>query len=259
MEGSGPDGPVPPSARVSRPPPLLSAPVPSFDPVVDAYEAARPAYPDGVFDLLGPLSGLRVLEGGAGTGLATRPLRARGAEVVAVDIGEQMLRRNRPPCVVADAARGPFRGGWADLVCFGQAWHWLDHTIASAEMARALRDGGRWAAWWSHPRADGEPWAEAYWSLIESMTGAHRSQRDTNWGATIDTALFTEPVFAAVPWVREMSIDTWLTHERSLSYVGLSPDRDRILDRIEAIIRDAFGDGPARVPYETWIWTARKR
>ena len=31
--------------------------VPSFDSVVDAYDAARPTYPAGVYDALGPLAG----------------------------------------------------------------------------------------------------------------------------------------------------------------------------------------------------------
>jgi ubiquinone/menaquinone biosynthesis C-methylase UbiE len=52
----------------------IMAGVGSFDAVADAYEAARPSYPDGVFDALGPLAGLRVLDVGAGTGIATRAL-----------------------------------------------------------------------------------------------------------------------------------------------------------------------------------------
>lgn len=86
-------------------------PMTSFDPVVDAYDAARPSYPDGIFDALGPLAGARIIEGGAGTGIATRGQRERGADVTAVDIGEQMLRRNGGARVVADAGRMPFRDG----------------------------------------------------------------------------------------------------------------------------------------------------
>jgi hypothetical protein len=48
--------------------------VSTFDPVAGADDAARPGYPDGVFDALGPLAAARVLDLGAGTGIATRSL-----------------------------------------------------------------------------------------------------------------------------------------------------------------------------------------
>ena len=69
--------------------------MPSFDHVVDPYDRARPGYPPGVFDELEPLEGRRVLDAGAGTGIATRALAARGAEVVALDVGVQLLTRTR--------------------------------------------------------------------------------------------------------------------------------------------------------------------
>jgi SAM-dependent methyltransferase len=231
----------------------------SFDPVVDAYDAARPAYPDAMYDALGPVAGLRVVEGGAGTGLATRALRVRGATVVALDTGEQMLRRNAPPSAVADAARAPLRAGCADLVCFAQAWHWLDHERANAESARLLDVGGRWAGWWSHPRADGEPWFDDYWDVVESMTVAHRSHRDTDWSQTLDTSLFADATFVSVPWLREVSIDAWLTDERSKSYIGLADHVAEVVDELTKILRTQFGTGPVRVRYETWLWQATKR
>jgi hypothetical protein len=59
--------------------------------------------------------------------------------------------------------------------------------------------------------------------------------------------------------VREVSIDTWLIDERSKSYIGLASDADRLVNRIEAIVRAEFGDGPVRCRYETWLWQATKR
>ena len=233
--------------------------MPSFDSVVDAYDAARPTYPDALYDALGPLADVRVVEGGAGTGLATRALRVRGARVTALDVGEGMLRRNAGPRIVADAARAPLRTGCADLVCFAQAWHWLDHDVASKEMARLLVDGGRWAAWWNHPRSDGDPWFEDYWNVVEAMTGGYRSHRDTDWSQTLDGALFDDASFVSVPWLREVPIDVWLTDERSKSYIGMADHCDEIIDELTAIVRSQFGVGPVRVKYETWLWSATKR
>ena len=230
----------------------------NFDPVVDDYDAARPSYPASVYDALEPLGGARVVEGGAGTGIATRALRARGAAVVAIDIGEGMLRRLDGWRLVADAADAPLRDGCADLVCFAQCWHWLDLDVASGECARILRGGGRWAAWWNHARGDGEAWFEAYWDVLEDSTGARRAHRDTNWGNTLDPALFTTPVKTAHPWVREVSVASWLTDQRSHSYIGLD-DKHDVMAELERILRDEFGDGPVRCRYETWLWVAAKR
>src|SRR4051794_32744557 len=112
--------------------------MPSFDPVVDAYERGRPSYPDALYEALGDLHGARVVDGGAGTGIGTRALRQRGASVVALDIGEAMLRRTDGMRAVADATRMPLRDACVDLVCFAQAWHWLDMDVAWTEVARVL-------------------------------------------------------------------------------------------------------------------------
>lgn len=230
--------------------------VPSFDPVVDAYDAARPSYPDGVYDALGPLAGLAVLDAGAGTGIATRAMRARGAKVLALDVGEQMLRRVDGARIVADGASVPLREASLDLVTFAQCWHWLDHDRASADVARVLRPGGRWAAWWNHARADGEPWFDAYWEVLEARTTAFRWHRDTDWGATLDRTCFAEPTFNSVPWTREVTLADWLVDQRSHSYIGLTTGGEAVMAELESILREAFGDGPVRCRYETWLWQA---
>jgi SAM-dependent methyltransferase len=233
--------------------------VPSFDPVVDAYERGRPSYPDGLYDALGDLERRRVVEGGAGTGIATRALRQRGASVVALDIGAAMLGRNEGMRAIGDATRMPLADGCADLVCFAQAWHWLDLEVASSEVARVLDADGRWAAWWNHGRDDGTPWFEAFWDVLEADTPARREHRDTDWGATIDRSLFDEPTFTAVDWVRQQSIDLWCADERSKSYIGMQPNADDVMRDLEAIVRDAFPDGVVRTRYETWLWQASRR
>ncbi|MEU7897235.1 class I SAM-dependent methyltransferase [Nonomuraea sp. NPDC049152] len=69
-----------------------------FDRVADAYDAARPGYPDELFRALGEMSGVElagatVVDVGAGTGISARALRERGARVVALDPGREMLAR----------------------------------------------------------------------------------------------------------------------------------------------------------------------
>ena len=246
---------------------MLAAMV-SFDPVADEYESGRPDHPAGVYDGLEPLAGRLVLEGGAGTGISTRRLVERGAVVVPFDIGSGLLHRAaaRTPglrAVVADGAVAPFRDACADLVCFGQAWHWLDPERRGQEAARVLRAGGRWAGWWSHARADDEAWFDAYWRLVErACGGTHRDQRDIDWGATVAaTGLFVVANRVTVPWTRQATVDTWMTDQASHSYVMSLPagPRAALLAALREIVEEAFPDGQMRVPYETWLWVAEKR
>jgi SAM-dependent methyltransferase len=244
-----------------------------FDALAEDYDAARPSYPDGVYQALeqaaGPLAGTLVLEGGAGTGIATRQLVARGARVVAVDIGERMLRKARQhspeACfLLADANATPLRGGCVDLACFAQSWHWFFNENAPREMARVLRPGGFWAAWWNQEWADGEAWFDAYQTLLESACpGYDRRNRDARWtDERIDqTGLFESGSEAEILWVRTLSVGEWLTYERSKSYVGRLPaaGRERLLSQIGDIALERFPDGRMSVRHCTRLRMARRR
>jgi SAM-dependent methyltransferase len=238
-----------------------------YERVVDEYESGRPDYPVAVYDALGPLAGRLVLEGGAGTGIATRALLERGAVVVPFDVAPVLLARARIattglPVVLADGAWLPFRDACADLVCFAQSWHWLDADRRCEEAARVLRADGRWAGWWSHARADGEEWFDASWTAIESACpGVERSQRDVDWGAGLAASgRFAVDERVVVRWVRRLSVDHWLTDQRSHSYVASLPaaERDRLVQELRAILRARFGDGFMDVRYETWLWIAHR-
>jgi SAM-dependent methyltransferase len=240
----------------------------SFDNVADEYAAGRPGYPDDVFDALEPLAGQTVLEGGAGTGIATRGLIARGATVMPFDIGRLMLQKAAAGStdltpVLADGARLPFVDECADLVCFAQSWHWLDPDRRAVEMARVLRDNGRWAAWWSHARGDGEPWFDEYWDRLEdASSGVSRDRRDLDWGADLgDSELFDVGARLTFPWTRTLPIEQWLLDDRSRSFVSaLEPlRRDALIAGIQVLLDEHFPDGEVVVPYETWLWMAEKR
>jgi len=248
-----------------------------FDSAADQYDAARPSYPPSVFDELerrtGPLRGRLVLDFGAGTGIASRQLVARGATVVSLDIGEQMLRRARVrgpqvPCVVADGHRMPVRDAAVGLLTFAQAWHWFDGPRATAEVARVLRPGGYWAAWWNRASATGERWFDRYEELLERECPGY------TWRRRLDTELEPDwsgdqvrargPVEPAgtlvVPWMRHVSVTDWLTDERSKSYIiALEPAvRESVLAEVAAIIGAQFPDGRLAVRYETTLILARK-
>jgi SAM-dependent methyltransferase len=248
-----------------------------FDAAAAEYDAARPSYPPALFDALaeraGSLTGQRVLDWGAGTGISSRQLADRGAVVVSLDIGAQMLRRalaRRPEsaCVLADGHRMPIRSGSVDLVTFAQSWHWFDERVATAEVARVLRPGGMWAAWWNRVAADGERWYADYRELLSSScpgyTWQHRYEQKVlpDWAGGISTAgVAVEPVGVVdVPWTRHVSVASWITDYRSHSYViELDPEpRQAVLDKMAAILTSRFPDGKMTVGYSTALLLARK-
>ncbi|HWG62013.1 MAG TPA: class I SAM-dependent methyltransferase [Streptosporangiaceae bacterium] len=244
-----------------------------FDPVAAEYEAGRPSYPDALYTALderaGPLAGALVVDLGAGTGIATRQLAARGARALALDYGADMLRRARASshrlnCVLADGNALPFRSGSVDLACFAQSWHWFDPQRASAEVARVLRPGGHWAAWWNHAWADGQPWFDTYQDLMDgACPGYRRHHRNTDWTeeGIARTGAFGPGARILVRWTRQVAVETWMTEERSKSYiVGLAPQaRQRLLDAVATVLRTRFPAGQMTVPYRTRMWLARRQ
>ena len=244
----------------------------SFDSAAAEYDAARPSYPDGVYDILETLSGglvdRLVGDGGAGTGVVSRQLLERDAVVVAFDPGAGMLRRalQRTPelrALVAEAGAIPIRSDVFDLLCFGQSWHWVEKTAGVREAARVLTTGGWWAAWWNHPWADAEEWFDAFLTLLESRcSGYSRDSRDVDWCAEAIAAsdLFHPPQRHVVSWDRRVSVEDWLVDLRSHSYVidlG-EPDASALIADVESILRGRFGSAIMTVPYETRLWTAQR-
>jgi SAM-dependent methyltransferase len=130
----------------------------TFDKAADLYEAARPAYPEELFDDLVALAelepGARLLEIGCATGKATRPLLERGCSVVCLEMGAQLAERARANLagLPVEIQVGTFEG-WEgepeafDLVYAATAWHWIDPAIRYRKAHRLLRLGGHLAFW----------------------------------------------------------------------------------------------------------------
>jgi len=134
----------------------------SFADVADAYERARPGYPEGAVRWLVGDEPCDVVDLGAGTGKLTRTLVALGYRVTAVEPLSEMLRELRTAVPEATAVEGsaeqiPVPEASTDVVVCAQAFHWFDHDVALPEIARVLRPGGRLALVWN-VRYDREPW-----------------------------------------------------------------------------------------------------
>jgi SAM-dependent methyltransferase len=120
----------------------------SFGAAAAAYAEHRPDYaPAAVRWALGPASGMRVLELGAGTGKLTASLAALGAEPTAVEPDAAMLAELRRALPGVRALPGsaeaiPLPDASVDVVVAGNAMHWFDMDVAGPEIARVLAPGG---------------------------------------------------------------------------------------------------------------------
>jgi SAM-dependent methyltransferase len=117
------------------------------------YAAARPSYPDALFDWLATLVPTRatVLDCGCGNGQASVALAARFAKVIATDPSAEQVRNAaahpRVDYRVAPAEASGLAAGSVGLVTAAQAVHWFDHAAFAAECRRVLVPGGAVVVW----------------------------------------------------------------------------------------------------------------
>lgn len=128
-----------------------------FSTVAATYAAARPEYPNALFDALAAHvpRGAHVWEPGCGSGQATRGLATRFAHVHATDPSAQQLGEHwaqgrdddRVSLAVEPGERTSLPDGSVGLVAVAQALHWFDLPAFFAECERVLVPGGVLAAW----------------------------------------------------------------------------------------------------------------
>ncbi len=134
----------------------------NFDSLADDYAKYRPGYaPSVVTALLAlvgrPASEIDAADVGAGTGIWTRMLAARGLHsVTAVEPSDEMREQG---IATSEGHNIAWRRGQAedtglpsnafDLVSMASSFHWTDFDRACAEFQRMLRPGGRFVALWN--------------------------------------------------------------------------------------------------------------
>ncbi|MFD7917625.1 class I SAM-dependent methyltransferase [Streptomyces sp. NPDC059740] len=200
---------------------------------------------------------------GAGTGIATRLLQARGARVTAVEPGPAMaaeLLTAGPgtPLVRAVGDALPFRGSAGfDYVTYAQAWHWTGPARSVPEALRVLRPGGAFAAWWNVPDT-ARDWVEAQEQRLEErLPGYRRHGRPREAPDLIrrHTVRGAEPVVRELHWVRHVPVEVHLAMLGSRSRTAVEGPRRaaELLREERAALHEVFPDGIVEEPWSVLL------
>jgi SAM-dependent methyltransferase len=124
----------------------------SFGAVAESYDRHRPRYPEDLISELVSRAGMRALDVGAGTGIASMQLLNAGAEVLAVEPDSHMARVAAAKGLRVEEA--PFEqwepaGRTFDLVVFAQSFHWVEPNSSLRKVAGLLGPGGYAALLWN--------------------------------------------------------------------------------------------------------------
>lgn len=237
-----------------------------FSAQAEAYARARPGYPERLVDALVAEAGVRagdpVADLGAGTGLFTALLAARGLAVVAVEPVEAM--RRRAPALPGVAWRdGTFESTglpaasmtWAVVA---QAFHWADPPRALPEAHRVLRRGARLTVLWNDRDVERSELLARTRQLVEEMVpGFDEGYRARDWSAVLaSTGHFAASSRHEERHVVAMTAERYLDLWRSHHLLGEAAGGDgvaRLLERIEPLLP---ARGAVDVPYVCRAWTA---
>jgi SAM-dependent methyltransferase len=207
----------------------------SFGAFAEAYERARPEYPDEAVRWMTSRNPRFVVELGAGTGKLTRSLTAEGRRVLAVEpdprmralLGNLELDGVEPLDGTAEAIPAP--DGVADLVVAGSAFHWFELDPALAEIARVLVPAGMLAFAWQG-RDERIPWVR---EMNEVIRRGRPWPGNRPWGTLIpDSGLFGPLEEAEFSYIVRLPREALGDHVRSYSAVGSLPSDER-----EAVVR----------------------
>jgi SAM-dependent methyltransferase len=243
----------------------------SFGTIADDYDRLRSGPAAAAVDWLLPDRCDVVVDLGAGTGLLTRALVPKAGHVIAVEPDDRMrsVLAARSPGVEVLAGRGeaiPLPDAAADAVLVSSAWHWMDARRAVPEVARVLRDGGRFGVLgtgrdpsitWLRP----DEWFRVADSGTPAGNGTEEAslRRQRHEVALPDPALFVNIETAEFRFSRRMTTSDLVDWLMTYSRVITASDEDRAAgrERAAAALAAQFpGAEEVEVPMRSRCWRA---
>ena len=238
-----------------------------FSSRADVYDSARPSYPASAIDevLRGLGSSPRMADIGAGTGIASRLLAARGCHVIAIEPNEAMRasgEARHDPKIEWQHGTGESTGlaeASVDGVVCAQAFHWLDGPAAIREFMRILRPGGRMSLMWNvHDASD--PAMAAYRTLmLQHATDPPTSPWNRDMNDLLASASALELAITRHANTQRVDYDGLVNRALSSSYVPREGDAHESLMRGLRALYDTYADDDGLIlRYETSVYCAER-
>jgi trans-aconitate methyltransferase len=247
------------------------------------YDAARPDYPDWVFETLRERCGLgpgcATFEVGAGAGTATRALLAAGADpLVAIEPDPRLAAYLRaktasPALQIVGAtfedAEPPRRD--FDLGVAATSFHWVEPLAGLEKVAGWLRPSGWWAMVWNVFGDDDrpDPFHDATDALLregpkspsQNAKGTVNALSVNDWKSAYGrSGAFEDLAWRREAWELELDPEQVVALYSTYSNIAAYPpdERRQVLAELRRIAADEF-DGRVVRNMITILYTARRR
>jgi SAM-dependent methyltransferase len=233
------------------------------------YARGRPGDPLDAVRIADVATSSAVLEIGAGTGKLTSVLIDEFARVVAVEPDPHMRSLFSALCPGAELLAGaaealPVADASVDAVFVAEAFHWFDHEVAVAEIARVLRPGGALVLMWNQPTGRPEPPVTAVEQLLEPRwpkdidmpldLDPNRFPYARDWPSAFERSPFEPLQEARFANIRTVGRDDLVAFFGSMGWIGGLPE-DEALHLLDEV-RSRLVDREYRLPFETDVhWT----
>jgi SAM-dependent methyltransferase len=152
------------------------------------YDTHRPRYSDRLIDDVLASGVRRVLEAGAGTGIASAQFVERDVDLLAVEPDTRMAtvaQAKGIPVEIATFEQWEPAGRRFDRVVFAASFHWVDPAVALPKVRDILSDGGKLALIWNRLRPTNPTRAE-FESIYRDYMDVDRRSTDGNPDDIVD-------------------------------------------------------------------------
>lgn len=250
-----------------------------FTGLAAAYSQHRPDYCPSVLDaLLGlldrPISEVRFVDVGAGTGIWSRMVYDRGVKsVIAVEPNDDMRATGFADnsgrtiqWLAGSAEQTGLTGGCCDWLTMASSFHWADFDIALREFHRLLRPRGRVSLLWNPRLIEVNPKLVEIEAYLKTLCPGIKRVSSGRSGITetLTERLWASPycddvVYMEGRHVISMTKDRYVGAWRSVSDVQTQLGPEKFESFLNFVEQRISGLDVTDATYLTRAWSARRR